>query len=259
MSGHSKWATTKHKKAVIDARRGKQFAKLIKNIEVAARAGGGDVAGNPTLYDAIQKAKKQSVPNKNIDSAVKRGGGLDGGGVDYETIMYEVYGPQGVALLVECLTDNRNRAAMEVRTAVTRNGGTMADPGSVSRLFTRKGVVVVGKSQERAGKPWDLTEDDILEATLDAGAEDVIDLGDTFEIQSDASDVVAVRTALQAAGIDYESAEVQFVATMDIPVGEADVAEKVFRLVDVVDDLDDVQNVFSNADISDEALEAIDV
>ncbi len=172
--------------------------------------------------------------------------------------MYEVYGPQGVALLVECLTDNRNRAAMEVRTAVTRNGGTMADPGSVSRLFTRKGVVVASKSQERAGKPWDLTEDDILEATLDAGAEDVIDLGDTFEIQSDASDVVAVRTALQAAGIDYESAEVQFVATMDIPVGEADVAEKVFRLVDVVDDLDDVQNVFSNADISDEALEAID-
>src|SRR6478736_870115 len=230
MSGHSKWATTKHKKAVVDAKRGKLFAKLIKNIEIAAKMGGPDPAGNPTLYDAIQKAKKQSVPNKNIDSAVKRGGGLDGGGVDYETIMYEVYGPQGVALLVECLTDNRNRAAMEVRTAVTRNGGTMADPGSVSRLFTRKGVVVVSKSQERAGKPWDLTEDDILEATLDAGAEDVIDLGD-------ASDVVAVRTALQAAGIDYESAEVQFVATMDIPVGEADVAEKVFRLVDVVDAL----------------------
>ncbi len=163
-----------------------------------------------------------------------------------------------MALLVECLTDNRNRAAMEVRTAVTRNGGTMADPGSVSRLFTRKGVVAVSKSQERAGKPWELTEDDILEATLDAGAEDVIDLGDTFEIQSDSSDVVAVRTALQAAGIDYESAEVQFVATMDIPVGDADVAGKVFRLVDAVDDLDDVQNVFSNADISDEALEAID-
>ena len=258
MSGHSKWATTKHKKAVVDAKRGKLFAKLIKNIEIAAKMGGPDPAGNPTLYDAIQKAKKQSVPNKNIDSAVKRGGGLDGGGVDYETIMYEVYGPQGVALLVECLTDNRNRAAMEVRTAVTRNGGTMADPGSVSRLFTRKGVVVASKSQERGGQPWDLTEDDILEATLDAGAEDVIDLGDTFEIQSDSSDVVAVRTALQAAGVDYESAEVQFVATMDIPVDEAEVAGKVFRLVDAVDDLDDVQNVFSNADISDVALEAID-
>ena len=169
MSGHSKWATTKHKKAAIDAKRGKLFAKLIKNIEIAAKMGGPDPAGNPTLYDAIQKAKKQSVPNKNIDSAVKRGGGLDGGGVDYETIMYEAYGPQGVALLVECLTDNRNRAAMEVRTAVTRNGGTMADAGSVSRLFTRKGVVVVGKSQERGGKPWDVSEDDVLEATLEDG------------------------------------------------------------------------------------------
>jgi YebC/PmpR family DNA-binding regulatory protein len=196
MSGHSKWATTKHKKAIVDAKRGKLFAKLIKNIEIAAKMGGPDPSGNPTLYAAIQKAKKQSVPNKNIDSAVKRGGGLDGGGVNYETIMYEVYGPQGVALLVECLTDNRNRAAMEVRTAVTRNGGTMADPGSVSRLFTRKGVVVVGKSQERGGKPWEVTEDDVLEATLDAGAEDVTDLGDSFEVQSESGDVVAVRTAL---------------------------------------------------------------
>ena len=139
MSGHSKWATTKHKKAAIDAKRGKLFAKLIKNIEVAAKQGGGDPAGNPTLYDAIQKAKKSSVPNKNIDSALKRGSGAESGGVDYKTISYEVYGPQGVAILVECLTDNTNRAAMEVRTAVTRNGGTMADPGSVSRLFTRKG------------------------------------------------------------------------------------------------------------------------
>src|ERR1700710_341853 len=188
MSGHSKWATTKHKKAVVDARRGKMFAKLIKNIEVAAKMGGGDVAGNPTLYDAIQKAKKASVPNDNIDRAVKRGSGAEAGGVNYETIMYEVYGPQGVALLVECLTDNRNRAAMEVRTAVTRNGGTMADPGSVSRLFTRKGVVVVDKSQERGGKPWEVTEDDVLEATLDAGAEDVSDLGDSFEIQSESGD-----------------------------------------------------------------------
>jgi transcriptional/translational regulatory protein YebC/TACO1 len=147
---------------------------------------------------------------------------------------------------------------MEVRTAVTRNGGTMADPGSVSRLFTRKGVVVVGKSQERGGKPWEVSEDDVLEATLDAGAEDVSDLGDSFEIQSESGDVVAVRTALQAAGIDYDSAEVQFVATMDIPVGEVDVAGKVFRLVDAVDDLDDVQNVYSNADIPDEVLDSID-
>lgn len=258
MSGHSKWATTKHKKAAIDAKRGKLFAKLIKNIEIAAKMGGPDPSGNPTLYDAIQKAKKQSVPNKNIDSAVKRGGGLDGGGVDYETIMYEVYGPQGVALLVECLTDNRNRAAMEVRTAVTRNGGTMADPGSVSRLFTRKGVVVVGKAQERGGAEVEISEDDVLEATLEAGADEVSDLGDSFEVQSEPGDVVAVRSALQAAGIDYDSAEVAFVATMDIPVAETDVAGKVFRLVDAVDDLDDVQNVFSNADIPDEVLESID-
>jgi YebC/PmpR family DNA-binding regulatory protein len=254
MSGHSKWATTKHKKAVIDAKRGKLFAKLIKNIEIAAKMGGPDPAGNPTLYDAIQKAKKQSVPNKNIDSAVKRGGGLEGGGVDYETIMYEVYGPQGVALLVECLTDNRNRAAMEVRTAVTRNGGTMADPGSVSRLFNRKGVVVVPKAQE--GR--EVSEDDVLEATLDAGAEEVSDLGDSFEVQSESSDVVAVRTALQAAGIDYDSAEVQFVASMDIPVADADAAGKVFRLVDALEDLDDVQNVFTNVDVPDEVMASLD-
>ena len=228
MSGHSKWATTKHKKAVIDAKRGKLFAKLIKNIEIAAKMGGPDPAGNPTLYDAIQKAKKQSVPNKNIDSAVKRGGGLEGGGVDYETIMYEVYGPQGVALLVECLTDNRNRAAMEVRTAVTRNGGTMADPGSVSRLFTRKGVVVVPKQQEREGTATEVSEDD-------------------------------VRTALQEAGIDYDSAEVLFKPYLDIPVADAAAAGKVFKLIDAVDDLDDVQNVFSNADVPDEVMEAVEV
>ena len=174
MSGHSKWATTKHKKAVIDARRGKMFAKLIKNIEVAARMGGGDPSGNPTLYDAIQKAKKSSVPNDNIDRAVKRGSGAEAGGADYQTIMYEGYGPNGVAFLIECLTDNKNRAAMEVRTAMSRNGGSLADPGSVSYLFSRKGVVVV----PQAGT----TEDDVLMAVLDAGAEEVRDLGDTFEV-----------------------------------------------------------------------------
>jgi len=254
MSGHSKWATTKHKKAAIDAKRGKLFAKLIKNIEIAAKMGGPDAGGNPTLYDAIQKAKKQSVPNDNIDRAVKRGGGLDGGAVDYTTIMYEVYGPQGVALLVECLTDNKNRAAMEVRTAVTRNGGTMADPGSVSRLFNRKGVVVLAKSQE--GK--EISEDDVLEATLDAGAEEVNDLGETWQVVSEASDVVTVRKALQDAGVDYDSADVEFVATMDIPVADAAAAGKVFKLIDAVDDLDDVQNVFSNADVPDDVLEEID-
>src|SRR6188768_3017292 len=148
MSGHSKWATTKHQKAVKDARRGKEFARLIKNIEVAARTGGGDPSGNPTLYDAIQKAKKTSVPNENIDRAVKRGSGAEAGGSDWQTIMYEGYGPGGVAFLVECLTDNKNRAAMEVRTAMNRNGGSLADPGSVSYMFNRKGVVIVPQAQE---------------------------------------------------------------------------------------------------------------
>ena len=253
MSGHSKWATTKHKKAAIDAKRGKLFAKLIKNIEIAAKMGGPDPAGNPTLFDAIQKAKKQSVPNKNIDSAVKRGGGIDGGGVNYESIMYEVYGAGGVGLLVECLTYNKNRAAMETRTAVTRNGGTMADPGSVSRLYERKGVVVVAKAQE--GK--EVTEDDVLEATLDAGADEVKDLGENLTIISEPNDVVAVRTALQEAGIDYESAEVEFVASLDIPV-DADAAAKVFKLIDALEDLDDVQNVFSNVDVSDEVMAQLD-
>ncbi|WP_267245809.1 YebC/PmpR family DNA-binding transcriptional regulator [Streptomyces sp. PR69] len=249
MSGHSKWATTKHKKAVIDAKRGKLFAKLIKNIEVAARTGGADPDGNPTLYDAIQKAKKQSVPNKNIDSAVKRGGGLEGGGVDYETIMYEGYGPNGVAVLVECLTDNRNRAASDVRVAMTRNGGSMADPGSVSYLFNRKGVVVLPKGE--------LTEDDVLGAVLDAGAEEVNDLGESFEVISEATDLVAVRTALQEAGIDYESAEASFVPTMQVELDE-DGARKIFKLIDALEDSDDVQNVFANFDVADDIMAKVD-
>ncbi|MFE5261456.1 YebC/PmpR family DNA-binding transcriptional regulator [Streptomyces coelicoflavus] len=249
MSGHSKWATTKHKKAVIDAKRGKLFAKLIKNIEVAARMGGVDIEGNPTLYDAIQKAKKQSVPNKNIDSAVKRGGGLEAGGADYETIMYEGYGPNGVAVLIECLTDNRNRAASDVRVAMTRNGGSMADPGSVSYLFNRKGVVIVPKGE--------LAEDDVLGAVLDAGAEEVNDLGESFEVLSEATDLVAVRTALQEAGIDYESADANFVPTMQVELDE-DGARKIFRLIDALEDSDDVQNVFANFDVSDEVMEKVD-
>jgi YebC/PmpR family DNA-binding regulatory protein len=253
MSGHSKWATTKHKKAVVDARRGKLFAKLIKNIEVAARSGGGDLAGNPTLYDAVQKAKKSSVPNDNIDRAVKRGSGAEAGGADYQTITYEGYGPSGVAFLVECLTDNRNRAAMEVRTAMSRNGGSLADPGSVAYLFQRKGVVLVPRSQE--GR--EVTEDDVLEATLDAGAEEVNDIGDAFEVVSEASDLVAVRTALQAAGIDYDSAEASFVPSMNVEL-DAAAAGKVLRLLEALEDLDDVQNVFGNFDVSDDVLETLD-
>jgi len=254
MSGHSKWATTKHKKAVIDAKRGKMFAKLIKNIEVAARMGGGDPAGNPTLYDAIQKAKKSSVPNDNIDRAVKRGSGAEAGGADYDTITYEGYGPNGVALLVECLTDNRNRAAMEVRTAMTRNGGSLADPGSVAYLFHRKGVVIVAKDQE--GR--EVTEDDVLEGALDAGAEEVNDLGEAFEVVSEATDLVAVRTALQEAGLDYESADASMVPSMQVELGDEKSAGAVLRLVDALEDLDDVQNVFANFDISDEIMAALD-
>ncbi len=253
MSGHSKWATTKHKKAVIDARRGKMFAKLIKNIEVAARMGGGDISGNPTLYDAIQKAKKSSVPNDNIDRAVKRGSGAEAGGADYTTIMYEGYGPGGVAILIECLTDNKNRAAMEVRTAATRNGGSLADPGSVAYLFHRKGVVVLPKHQEDR----EVSEDDVLEATLDAGAEDVNDLGEAFEVLSEATDLVAVRSALQEAGLDYDSAEAQFVPSMEVTV-DAEGAGKVMRLVEALEDLDDVQNVFANVDIPDEVMASLD-
>ncbi|MEU3349433.1 YebC/PmpR family DNA-binding transcriptional regulator [Streptomyces sp. NPDC006700] len=249
MSGHSKWATTKHKKAVIDAKRGKLFAKLIKNIEVAARMGGVDLDGNPTLYDAVQKAKKQSVPNKNIDSAIKRGGGLEAGGADYETIMYEGYGPNGVAVLIECLTDNRNRAASDVRVAMTRNGGSMADPGSVSYLFHRKGVVIVPKGE--------LSEDDVLTAVLEAGAEEVNDLGESFEVLSEATDLVAVRTALQEADIDYDSAEANFVPTMQVELDEEG-ARKIFKLIDALEDSDDVQNVFANFDVSDEIMEKVE-
>lgn len=242
MSGHSKWATTKHKKAIIDSRRAKSFAKLIKNIEVAAKMGGADFAGNPTLADAVYKAKKASVPNDNIDRAVKRGAGMSGESVDYMTIMYEGYGSSGVALLIECLTDNKNRAAAEVRTAMARNGGTMADPGSVAYNFARKGVISITKSEG-------VTEDDILLAVLDAGAEEVIDQGGGFEVITDPSNLVAARVALQESGLDYDSAEAAFVPSLTIAV-DAATARKLIHLVDALEDLDDVQNIFANYSIS---------
>jgi YebC/PmpR family DNA-binding regulatory protein len=250
MSGHSKWATTKHKKAVVDAKRGKLFAKLIKNIEVAARTGGPDPDANPTLFDAIFKAKKSSVPNDNIERARKRGGGLEAGGADWQTITYEGYAPGGVAVLIECLTDNRNRAASEVRVALTRNGGSLADPGSVSYMFNRKGVVLVPKGG--------LDEDTVLMAVLEAGAEEVNDLGDSFEVVSEAGDLVPVRKALQEAGIDYDSAESSFLPTMSVPLDE-EAARKVLRLIDALEDSDDVQNVWANFDVSDEIMEKLDV
>ena len=250
MSGHSKWATTKHKKAVIDARRAKSFAKLIKKIEVAAKIGGADPAGNPTLADAIQKAKKSSVPNDNIDRAGKRGAGLTGDAVDDQTIRYEGYGPGGVALLSECLTDNKNRAAAEVRTIMSRNGGTMADPGSVAYNFHRKGVIAITKTDS-------LTEDDVLAAVLDAGAEEVVDRGAGFEVITDPSELVANREAIQAAGIDYDQAEAEFVATVTV-APDLDGAKKVMSLIDALEDCDDVQNVFTNMDLNPEVQEALD-
>ncbi len=250
MSGHSKWATTKHKKAIIDSRRAKSFAKLIKNIEVAAKIGGADLSGNPTLVDAVQKAKKTSVPNDNIDRAIKRGAGLTGETINYDTIMYEGYGPNGVAFLIECLTDNRNRAAADVRTAMTRNGGTMADPGSVAYNFSRKGVISITKTDG-------VSEDDILMAVLDAGAEEVNDEGGGFEVITDPAALVEARTALQSAGIDYDSADAEFVPNLTVEV-DAETARKVFRLIDSLEDSDDVQNVFANYAISSDVQAQLD-
>ncbi|QDZ42701.1 YebC/PmpR family DNA-binding transcriptional regulator [Corynebacterium sp. sy039] len=249
MSGHSKWATTKHKKAANDAKRGKEFAKLIKNIEVAARTGGGDPAANPTLDDMIKKAKKASVPNDNIERARKRGSGEEAGGADWQTIMYEGYGPNGVAMLIECLTDNRNRAASEVRTAMSKNGGNMAESGAVSYLFSRRGVVLVEKGE--------LTEDDLLLAVLEAGAEEVNEVGDKFEILSAPSDIPAVKEALTEAGIEIDEADTDFRASVLVPLELAD-AKRIFKLIDALEDSDDVQNVYSNMDLSQEVLEALE-
>ncbi|WIM69870.1 YebC/PmpR family DNA-binding transcriptional regulator [Corynebacterium suedekumii] len=245
MAGHSKWATTKHKKAANDAKRGKEFAKMIKNIEVAARQGGGDPAANPTLDDMIKKAKKASVPNDNIERARKRGSGEEAGGADWETITYEGYGPNGVAMLIECLTDNRNRAATEVRTAMSRNGGNLGESGSVAYMFTRTGIVVVDKGE--------LTEDDVLMAVLEAGAEEVNDLGEKFEIVCAPTDIATVREALEDAGIEVDDSDQDFRATVEVPL-ELEDAKKVFRLIDALEDSDDVQNVYTNADVADEVL-----
>lgn len=245
MSGHSKWATTKHKKAANDAKRAKLWAKLIRNIEVATRTGGADIEGNPTLYDAVYKARKNSVPNDNIERAIKRGSGALGDGVDYTNIMYEGYGPNGIAILIECLTDNRNRAAAEVRLAVTKNNGSMADPGSVSYQFARKGVIVVPASGTN--------EDAILEATLEHDVEDIANNGESYVLTTDPSSMVSARAALESVGIDYESADVEFVSSLKIQA-DADLAEKVIKLIDALEDLDDVQNVYTNMDIDPAAL-----
>lgn len=244
MSGHSKWATTKHKKAANDSKRAKLWSKLLRNIEVATRAGGADVEGNPSLYEAIYKARKSSVPNDNIERAVKRGSGDAVDGVDYQNILYEGYGPGGVAVLVECLTDNKNRAAAEVRLAFTKNTGNMADPGSVSYQFARKGVIIL---------PTGPTEDSVLEATLMHDIEDLAGTTDGFVLTTDPSSMVAARAALQEAGIDYDSADVEFVSNLKVEAN-ALVANQVIKLIDALEDLDDVQSVFTNMDISQEVL-----
>ena len=243
MAGHSKWATTKHKKAANDAKRSKLWAKLIKDIEVAARTGGGDPAANPTLDDMIRKAKKASVPGDNIERARRRGSGEEAGGSNWETVMYEGYGTNGVAVLIECLTDNRNRAATEVRTAMTKNGGNLGESGSVSYMFERTGVVTV----QNTG----LSEDDLLMAVLDAGAEEVRDLGEDYEVICQPADLAAVRDALKAEGIEIEDAGQEFRADVEVDL-DVEGAKKMLRLIDALEDSDDVQNVYTNMAISDE-------
>lgn len=245
MSGHSKWSNIKHRKGRQDAARGKLFAKLAKRIEVAAREGGGDPAFNPTLGTAVEKAKAASMPNDNIDRAIKRGTG-DADGAVYEETWYEGYGPGGVALYVQILTDNRNRAASDVRSAFTRGGGNLGEPGSVGYLFSQKGMVMATGD-----------EDELMLAALDAGAEDVRDAGDGwFEIITVPSDLAAVRAAVVEAGIEVESADVTQMPSTTVPVSESD-AKKLLRLIDTLDDLDDVQAVFANYDIDDAVMEKV--
>ncbi len=244
MSGHSKWSTIKHKKGAKDAQRGKLFAKLARAIEVAAREGGGDPMSNASLAQAVDKAKGASMPHDNIDRAIKRGTG-DVEGAVYEEFWYEGYAAGGVALYVQILTDNRNRAASDVRSAFSRNAGNLGEPGSVAYLFLQKAYLLV------AGD-----EDDVMLAALDAGAEDVESSGDQWEVTAAAGDLRAIKEALEASGLAVESAEVTQLPSTSVPVGESH-AKQVLRLVDALEDLDDVQAVFANFDISDEVLASL--
>ncbi len=247
MSGHSKWATIKHKKGAADAKRGKLFAKLIRQVEVAARNGGGDPDMNPTLRTMYQKARDASVPLDTIERAIKRGTGeLEG--VSYEEITYEGYAPGGVALIVEALTDNRNRTGSDVRSTFTKLGGSMAEPGAVAWQFERKGIVLV---------PADADEDDVMMAALEAGAEDLSGGGEFWTITCDPSDTEAVRGALEEAGFAVESSDLTMVPTSSVEVTTAEDAKPVMRLIEGLDDLDDVQNVHTNADVADEVMDSL--
>ena len=248
MSGHSKWATIKHKKGAADKARGKLFAKLIRQVEVAARQGGGDPDSNPTLRTMYQKARDNSVPLDTIERAVKRGTGeLEG--VNYESVTYEGYAPHGVALLMEVLTDNRNRTGSEIRNILKKGGGSIAEPGAVAWQFDRKGVVIL---------PGSVAEDDIMVAALDAGAEDLVDEGDTWQLTCAPTDLPAVRSALEEAEVAFESADVTMVASQTVPLETADAAKAVLRLVEALEDHDDVSDVYANFDVSDEILAAVD-
>jgi YebC/PmpR family DNA-binding regulatory protein len=246
VSGHSKWATIKHKKGAADAKRGKLFAKLIKQVEVAARTGGGDIESNPTLRTMFQKARDASVPLDTIERAVKRGTGeLEG--VSYETVTYEGYAPGGVALYIECLTDNRNRTSGDVRSTLAKNGGSLAEPGAVAWQFERKGVILV---------PLMVDEEQLMLVALEAGAEDIDEDGDMWRVTSAPTDLNPVRDALEAAGIIFESADLTMVPTSTVDVADVSSAKQVLKLMDVIDDLDDVQDVHANFDIADEVMDA---
>ncbi len=248
MSGHSKWHSIKHAKGAADAARGRLFARLARQIEVAARAGGADLEGNPTLRTMVQKARDQSMPKDNIERAIKRGTGeLEG--VTYESITYEGYATNGVAVYVEVLSDNRNRTGAEIKNIFTRNGGSLAEPGAVAWQFERKGVLEVAKSAA--------AEDDLMLAALDAGAEDIEDLGDTWQVKTPPSDLHAVRTALDAAGIVVASVDLTMVATTSIELADAASAKSVLRVIDALEDHDDVQNVYANFDVPEAVLEAV--
>ncbi len=247
MSGHSKWATIKHKKGAADKARGKLFAKLIRQVEVAAREGGGDLDANPTLRTMYQKARDASVPMDTIERAVKRGTGeLEG--VRYEAVSYEGYAPCGVAMYIEVLTDNRNRTGADVRSLFTKSGGSMAEPGAVAWQFERKGVVLL---------PKDVTEDDLMLVALEAGAEDLVDQGDTWQLTCPPTELAELRSALEEAGINFDSAELTMLPTQSVPLENEGDARKVLRLLDAIEEHDDVQNVYANFDIPDLVLDAV--
>jgi YebC/PmpR family DNA-binding regulatory protein len=248
MSGHSKWHSIKHQKGAADAARGKLFARLARQIEVAARDGGGDLEANPTLRTMVQKARDASMPKDNIERAIKRGTGeLEG--VRYETVTYEGYATNGVAVYAEVLTDNRNRTGADIKNIFTRNGGSLAEPGAVAWQFERKGVIILEKSAA--------TEEQLMDVTLDAGAEDIEDQGDTWQVTTGPSELHAVRTALEGAGIAFTSADLTMLPSTSVALGDASHAKSVLRVIDALEEHDDVQNVYANFDIPDDVLQAV--